>query len=201
MPPSIATEPYSITGAGPYEVGVDMEPGVYVGGRNCLGSTANSANYDPGAEDPQDDLFISSSLLVGDVQRIEVHRGEFFRSDECAGWRREDGSQPRTPDPATIEGACAILRQGQLIQSAINAIEASPAAEEATRDGYEIQDALTSIVFSTVRASGPPKQLGNEVGEFVDYLDAPTYFVNADGMVEGKVRRSAERISSICRHH
>lgn len=199
MPPSFPTKPYSITGPGPFEAGVDMQPGVYVADRGCSAWTAKTADWDVMDDGADPDEGIAAALVVAGVERIEVHRGEFFRSYDCKGWRREDGSQPRTPDPATIDGACTILRQGQLIPRAIDAIEAHPRAEEATGDGYEIQDALTPIVFSTVRASGDLKELGNEVGDFVDYLDAPTYFVNAEGMVEGNVRRSAERIRSICR--
>lgn len=185
--------PTTVTAGGAYEGGVDIEVGVYVAeGKECFGSTARTREFELGGDGDDIDDMIATSVRIGDVNRIDVRHGEFFRPGTCGPWVREDGSRPRLPDPATRAGACVVLTgEDDLVQRAVGALEEAPAADQATRDGYEVQDLLMAVVYSRT-----PK-LWDLAGEMVDYLDAPKYFVK-NGKVTATVRETVAKIDALC---
>lgn len=189
--PKAATSPaaFTVTGKGPYKVGVDMQPGVYIGGPRCVATTAKTAAWTLGTVG-RPDQFLGGALAVGDVQRIEVRRGEFFRSYDCRGWTREDGSRPRTPDPNTLAGGCEImLGQDDLVQAALDY-----GRHPSTRTGdkyFRFQERTFAVVaeHSTV--------LWQPVGDLIDYLDDPVTY-NNDPDLYTRVTRAVGSIHRAC---
>ncbi len=185
--------PTTVAGDGVLQGGVDVEIGVYVAdAKECYATTARTREFDLGGDNSDPDDMIATSVRIGDVNRIAVRHGEFFRPGACSPWVLEDGSGPRLPDPATRAGACVVLTgRDDLVQQAVRVLEDSPGADEATADGYEAQDLLMTVVYS--RTPG----LWSLVGEMVDYLDAPKYFVK-DGKITADVRETIRKIEVLC---
>ena len=183
-----------VHGDGPYAVGADIEPGVWTtsGHEPCGGFTARSRTFDvTSADDP--DAFIAGSVRVGDLQRIVLHRGEYFFSDRCAEWARVD-SPERTTDPATTEGGCAILvGDDDLVQETLD-FGHLPAGKRDERTGSELQDRLFTLVVSRT------KQLDDAAGQLVDYRDDPDAY-NVGAGTDEKVTRAVDRIRAVCAKH
>jgi len=55
-------------------------------------------------------------MRVGDVQRIELHDGEFFTSRSCSAWTREASSKAASADPATLAGSHEFAKRRDQLQ-------------------------------------------------------------------------------------
>ena len=173
---------------GTYEVGKDLEPGVYTAAPGCLGTISSKAGYR--VDDVDGDAFLGGSVTVGDQQRVALETGQFFISQQCAGgWEREDGSKPATPDPKTRAGACAILTGSGLVDEALS-IARDPARFESPR-AAEVQNELFSIVVSQT-----PK-LWRSAGELVDLLDDPAGY-GEPGAFTTRIDAAVGKIRTTC---
>lgn len=183
----------SITRDGVYEVGVDIEPGVYLGsGPGCVGFTARNDSYDLASDERDAGDFITGSSLVGDVQRITVHAGEFFTSRYCPEWTLEEPGPAAKPDPATRTGACQILRgDDELVEQVLAVASLTPDQRE-DEDIDGMQERLMAVVFSHTT------RLWKPAGELVDFLDDPGLYVERDGSLKEHVARAAADIERIC---
>ncbi|RNL78562.1 hypothetical protein EFL95_05580 [Nocardioides marmorisolisilvae] len=176
--------------SGPYEVGKDIEPGVWITSDpgECLGYVARTRDFDiEGSGDPDD--YVGGAVLVGDVHRIVLHRGEFFFADRCS-WSRAEASD-RTPDPATTAGACAILvGKGDLVQRTLDFGHRAQGDRD-DRTTWELQERLSAVVMSQT------KKLWSPAGQLVDYLDDPDGYNDGAGTIP-KVTRAVDLIRSVC---
>ncbi|MFL6171910.1 MAG: hypothetical protein ACJ716_03355 [Marmoricola sp.] len=180
-----------VHGAGPYEVGTEIEPGVWTAegtGSSCGGFTTSSRDFKIESTSAG---YLNGSVTVGDVQRIVLHTGEFFTNHSCQTWQREDGTAARTPDPASLAGGCTILvADGDLVQNTLD-FGHRPAAERDIRAGTTLQDRLFALV-----ASRNPV-LGDPAGQLVDYLDDPDAYNDGAGTTD-TVTRAVDRIRASC---
>src|SRR5689334_11812230 len=78
----------SVTTDGVYQVGKDLQPGVYTAKGECIAYSASTADFDIMNDNSDDDAYLASAMPVGDRQRIELHDGEFFTSRSCGTWTR-----------------------------------------------------------------------------------------------------------------
>jgi len=180
-----------VDGDGPYEVGADIDPGVWTAptGVACSGYSAKTRSFDlEGGDDP--DGFIAGSLRVGAIQRIVLRDGEFFFSHSCTGWSRE-GASHRSPDPATTAGGCTILTNGDLVRKTL-ALGHRPSGERSAGELWALQERLEALVVARNKA------LGDASGQLVDYLDDPDGYNVGAGTIP-KVTRAVTRIRSTCR--
>lgn len=177
---------------GVYEVGKDIKPGVYTAKGECVAYSASTADFDIMDDDDESDAFLAGAMPVGDQQRIELHKGEFFTSRSCGTWTREDSTKPATADPATLAGACEILvGKGQAVQDAMEfPKDKETAADEQLRD--EIQQRL----FTVVTANN--KELADPAGQLVDFLDDPEEYVE-DGKPVALITDAVSEIRSTCK--
>ena len=177
--------------AGPYAVGEDIAPGVWVTGDRgeCLGYAATSRDFDiERSEDP--DAFLRLAVRVGDGKRIVLHRGEFFFASTCS-WSLADASD-RLPDPATTAGGCSILVGGDdLVQQTLD-FGHRPSGDRDDRTSWDLQERLFAVVVAR------NKKLGDAAGQLVDYLDDPDGYNDGAGTIR-KVSRAVDRIRSVCR--
>jgi len=185
----------SVHGKGPYEVGRQINPGVWISDPaqpGCSGTSASTPDAAPGDPASDDDL-IAFSVRVGDVQRIELHKGEFFTSIRCSTWQLEDGSSPRTPDPTTRIGGCTLLVDGDHLVQRTLAYGHRSAGERDAFIGQELQDRLFALVVAR------NKPLWASAGQLVDYLDDPDAYNRGTG-TSTRVTRAVDRIRSVCGH-
>ncbi|KRC63715.1 hypothetical protein ASE12_02390 [Aeromicrobium sp. Root236] len=184
----------TVTQDGVYAVGKDIKPGVYTAKGECAAYTASSADFDIMDDNADDDAYISGSMRVGDVQRIELHDGEFFTSRSCSAWTREASSKAASADPATLAGGCEILMgKGKVAQAALGFTgKKESAADKASRG--RLQDQL----FTVVGANNP--KLADPAGQLVDFLDDPAAYLDDDGKVGSTVLRAFSDIQKACAH-
>lgn len=176
---------------GTYEVGKDIEPGVYTAAADCVGTISSKPDYSHGLTANPDD-FLGGSLQVGDVQRVVLKAGEFFMSEVCRdGWQREDSTVPATPDPATRAGACTILLQEKLADEAVDVLKESAGSADRGPRVDEVQEKLMAVVYSHT------KGLWRPAGELVDFLDAPDAFFES-GKLDSRVDRALATIRQYC---
>jgi hypothetical protein len=182
----------TISTDGVYEVGKDVRPGVYTTKGQCIGYSAKTSDFDIMNDDDESDAYIAGALPVGgDVQRIELHKGEFFTSKDCSTWTREDGTKPTTADPGTLAGACDILvGEGRAVQDALG----FPRKHESSADEKlrgEIQDRLFIVV------AADNKDLADPAGQLVDFLDDPEAYVE-DGKLDSLILNAFSDIRDTC---
>lgn len=178
-----------------YEVGRDIDPGVYTTRKvGCSAIATSAADYDLLADDSDPDGILATSVTVGALERIVLRQGEFFQVQDCAVWKREDGSGPRSPDPATVEGACTILVKDPLLDE-VTTFLSEPRAELAgDSSGWGLQDRLMAVVASNLASRGALKTLSNSSGQLVDLIDDPAAY----GDLDSRVTRASTRIRGVC---
>lgn len=188
--PVVAEHSYRGSVIDAYQVGDGVEPGVYTSSAHCTGIVASSAAYDLFEIDSTDDDFLRGSVQVGDRSRVVVKRGEYLHLEVGCTWQREDPAGPRTPDPRTRAGACAILLGPDgLAGAAVAALKAAAAGDSGRVGG--VQERLMAVVLSRT------KDLSWPAGELIDALDAPKAFVE-HGEVDPRVTRAVARIHQVC---
>lgn len=171
-----------------YQAGKDIDPGVYTTTSvGCSAITTSTPDYDF-AEPSDPDAFVAGSSRVGDVERIEVHQGEFFNVQGCGTWQREDGTRPRSPDPATVTGACTILMGDDALAETALTFAGRPLQGD---DAYEIQEKLMAVVVART------KGLWRPAGQLVDLLDDPDAYV-VGGMLSSRVSRAMTAVREVC---
>lgn len=176
---------------GVYEVGKDIAAGVYTAKGDCGAYSASTADFDILDDDADDDAYLTGSMPVGDVQRIELHKGEFFTSRSCSTWTLEDSTKSATADPATLAGACDILvGEGRAVQEALGFPRKKESSADETRRG-QIQDRLFTVVVAG------HKDLADPAGQLVDFLDDPEEYVE-DGQLSPSVLRAFSDIRETC---
>lgn len=185
----------SVVKKGVFEAGVDIRPGVYAtssGGDTCTAFVSRTADYDLMDDNGDPDGFLRGATVANDGQRIEVKRGEFLQILGCT-WQREKATGPRSDDPATMAGGCAILtgKSGAVAQAMrFYPVPDKSAADERRR--AETQDRL----FALVAANNP--KLADPAGQLVDFLDDPAGYVNADGKLDDSISSAVRTIETAC---
>lgn len=185
---------------GVFRAGVDIEPGIYTTPNSkdyrnwtCTAFATRTERFDleDADSDPADWLRSATAGRRGD--RIEVRRGEFLHVMDCE-WRRERADGPRSDDPATLVGGCAILsgKSGALAQAMtyVPGREDTEAIDDRRRG--EIQDWL----FAVVQAENP--KLAAPAGQLVDFLDDPAGYVDEDGELSDSVIAAIATMQSEC---
>jgi hypothetical protein len=164
-----------------FEVGKDLHAGVYTApGPRCTAVAASSGEYDLMTDTRADD-WLRGSMLVGDRDRIEVRRGEFLHTYGCR-WSREDGTGPRTPDPATLAGRCAILTgPDHLAETSLSFAGKPVPRSERVRVGI-LQLRLQTVGFQM------GQRLSVAAGTLVDVLDDPKAYTPGE-----RIRIEADR--------
>ena len=177
---------------GVYEVGKDIKPGVYTARGECVAYSASTADFDIMDDDDESDAYLAGAMPVGDQQRIELHKGEFFTSRSCGTWTLEDDTKQATADPATIAGACDILvGKGHTVQDAMEFPKDKETAADEQRRG-EIQDQLFTIVVANT------KGLADPAGQLVDFLDDPDEYVE-NGKPVALITETVSKIRGTCK--
>ena len=177
---------------GVYAVGKDIKPGVYTAKGKCLAYSASTKDFSVMDDNADDDAYIAGAALVGSLQRIELHKGEFFTSKSCSTWTLEDDSTSASADPATVAGACEIL-VGK--DHTLDAAMAFPKQNESSADKAlrgEVQERLFSIVVAN------NKELADPAGQLVDFLDDPEEYIE-DGKPVALITDAVAKIRSTCK--
>ncbi len=183
------------------KVGDEIEAGVYTApAHKCNGFAATTREYDLEPEETVGE-FVGASVLVGQVDRIVLYDGQYFHSQFCpAGtWKREDGKGPKSIDPATVKGACALLIDEGLLAGALEFPKAKETDEDEFKRG-DIQERIFSIgtasMFSEVHGEGS-NDLAPVTGQLVDFLDDPKAYVE-DGKLTSDVAGAVAKIKKTC---
>jgi len=187
----VSTLTTTVTKDGVYAVGKDIKPGVYTAKGECGAFSASTKDFDIADDDADEDAFIAAAMPVGDLQRIELHNGEFFTSRSCSTWTLEDSTRPVSADPASLAGGCEILvGEGRAVQEALGFPRKKESAADKTLRST-IQDQLFTVV-----SAGNPK-LSDPAGQLVDFLDDPDAYVE-DGTLAPIVLRAFSDIRKAC---
>jgi hypothetical protein len=179
----------SVTADGVYRVGVDIVPGVYTTAtRDCVGYTASKAGV--GLDDSSSsDALLARAILVDGIERIVVHHGEFFTTQGCGPWHRENPGDSKSTDPATLSGGCEILLGGyELVRHVLWYLRDPTTAQAA--------DELQGMLRAPVEAHNT--LLAGPAGDLIVALDHPSRHVTANGEVAPDVTRDVAAIRHAC---
>ena len=188
-----ATSATTVSKDGVYAVGKDIKPGVYTAKGECVAYSATPADFDIMNDDGDPDDYLAGAMPVGDLQRIELHQGEFFTTRSCSTWTLEDGTKSASVDPASVAGACEILvGKDHAVQDALEFPKDKETAADEQRRG-EIQDRLFTVVVANT------KGLADPAGQLVDFLDDPDEYIE-NGKPVALITDAVSRIRSTCKN-
>jgi hypothetical protein len=192
QPKSSAEPAATVSADGIYEVGKDIKPAVYTAKEKCLAYSASTKDFSVMDDNADDDAYIAGAAQVGSLQRIEVHKGEFFTSKSCSTWTLEDDSTSASADPATVAGACEILvgKDHTLDDAMAFPKQKESAADKALRG--DVQERLFSIVAAN------NEELADPAGQLVDFLDDPEEYIE-DGKPVTLITDAVAKIRSTCK--
>jgi hypothetical protein len=196
---AVAQDEEAVTQDGVFEAGADIMPGVYTTSSDemeCNAFVSRTAAFDLMDDNSIPDDWLRGATAATKGQRIVINKGEYLqtkriKSKSCR-WQRETKAGPRSDDPATLAGGCAILtgESGAMAQALKYPIENEPPADEQRRS--EIQNRL----FAIVTANNP--KLADPAGQLVDYLDDPEAYVAEDGRLVDLITEAVDAIKKAC---
>lgn len=181
-------------------VGEDIKAGVYTSkADSCLGFTATTREFTLDDEDPEGE-FLSGGSRLRDLDRIVLNDGEFFHTVGCPTGTWKLDSDEKSVDPGTVEGACKLLIEDEVLAETLTyPKDRAAAADESQRS--LLQDQLFSIVTAGIEASpdesSPQAEVADSAGQLVDFLDDPNEFVE-DGKLSSDVAAAVARIKKAC---